>query len=62
MLKIHAILLMLLSFKDLFLCIFSAIDQFTQLVTGVIKAPNVFYMETVGAFDLDAGFKILISI
>lgn len=39
------------------LCIFSDkfIDQFTRLVPGVIKVSRVFYMETVGAFDLAAG-------
>ena len=33
----------------------SFIDKFTQLVPGVIQAPRVFKMETLGAFDLVAG-------
>ena len=55
--KISAKLLKLLSFKDLLSNIFSVsfIGQYTQLVPDVFKAPHVFYMETVGVFDLLAG-------
>ena len=55
--KIGAILLKLLSFKDLLSDTFSVsfIHQYTQLVPSIFKAACVSYMETVCVFDLHAG-------